>query len=164
MSPTGWSAGLALVDPVDLGAAVRLELPLHPSEPLVDAVPARRDEVDEQGQVIDASVPLGEEVVLEPLQAADRLSGETTYLCQLTADRSSLGADALANGVLDPAREGRLELRGELGERLDLARARSRAASTSPCALRPSAASSSRCLARAIAASSMGGNASVRVG
>ena len=87
---------------------------------MVDAVPARRDEVDEQRQIIDASMPLGEEVVLEPLQAADRLPGETTNLCQLTADRRSLGADTLANGVFDPARERRLELRGKRGERLDL--------------------------------------------
>ena len=65
-------------------------------------------------------MPLGEEIVLEPFQAADRLSRETTHLCQLTADRSSLGTDTFANGVLDPAREGRLELGGELGECLHL--------------------------------------------
>ena len=65
-------------------------------------------------------MPLGEEVVLEPLQAADRLSRETTHLCKLTADWSSLGADTLADGVLDSARQSRLELSGELGERLDL--------------------------------------------
>jgi hypothetical protein len=65
-------------------------------------------------------VPLGEEVVLEPLQAADRLSRETAHLCQLTPDWSSLGANTLADGVLDPARQRRLELRGKLGESLHL--------------------------------------------
>ena len=63
---------------------------------------------------------LGKEVVLEPLQAADRLSCETPHLCQLTADWSSLGADTFADGVLDPTGQGRLELSGELGERLHL--------------------------------------------
>ena len=47
---------------------------------------------------------LGEEVVLEPFQAADRLPRETTHLCQLTADWSSLGANTLADGVLDSSR------------------------------------------------------------
>src|SRR4029453_17781664 len=65
-------------------------------------------------------VPLCEEVVLEPLQAADRLAREPTYLCQLPADRCGLGPDALADGVLDPARQSRLELRRELRERLHL--------------------------------------------
>ena len=45
---------------------------------------------------------------------------ETAHLGQLTADRSSLGANTLADGVLDAARQRRLELRGKLGESLDL--------------------------------------------
>lgn len=63
---------------------------------------------------------LGEKVVLEPFQAADRLSRETAHFCQLTADWSSLGADALTDGVFDPAWQRRLELSGQLGERLYL--------------------------------------------
>jgi hypothetical protein len=65
-------------------------------------------------------VTLREKVVLEPLEAADRLSGQTPDFCKLTADWSSLGADAFTDGVLDPARQGGLELGGELGERLHL--------------------------------------------
>ena len=65
-------------------------------------------------------MPLGEKVVLEAFQAADRLPGQAAYLCKLPADRSRLDADALADRVLDPARKRRLELRRELGERLDL--------------------------------------------
>ena len=59
---------------------------------------------------------LGEEVVLEPLQAADGLSGETAHFCELTADWSSLGSNTLADGVLDATGQRRLELRGELCE------------------------------------------------
>jgi hypothetical protein len=113
-------ADFAVVEPVNLGAAVRFELALHPREALVDAVPARRDEVDEQGEIVHSRVAFGEEVVLQTLQAADRLSRETTHLCQLTADWSSLGTDTLADGILDPARQGRLKLGCELGEGLHL--------------------------------------------
>jgi hypothetical protein len=65
-------------------------------------------------------VPLGEEVVLQSFQAADRLSGEPAHLRQLTADRSSLGPDTFADGVLDSAGQRRLELRRELGQGLHL--------------------------------------------
>ena len=60
------------------------------------------------------------EVVLETLEATDRLSGEATHFCELTADWSSFGADAFTDCVLHTARERRLELRGQLRERLDL--------------------------------------------
>ena len=113
-------AGFAFVDAVDLGPAVPIELAFHPSEALVDAVPPGRDEVDEQCEVVHPRVPFGQEVVLEPLQPADRLSCETPHLCQLTADWSSFGANTLADGVLDAARQRRLELRGKLGEGLHL--------------------------------------------
>ena len=44
----------------------RFELP----EPLVDAAPARRDEIDEDREVVDPRVALREELLLEPLEAA----------------------------------------------------------------------------------------------
>jgi hypothetical protein len=113
-------AGLALLDAVDLGAAVALELALHPGQALIDSVPARRDEVDEQREIVHAGMPLGEEVALEALEAPDCLPGEPPHLRELPRDRRRLGADALANRVLDPAGKRRLELRSELRECLDL--------------------------------------------
>jgi hypothetical protein len=72
------------------------------------------------GEIVHARMTFREEIVFEALDAADRLSGETTHLCELPADWSRLAADAFANCVLDPARQRRLELRGQLRERLDL--------------------------------------------
>ena len=51
----------------------------------VDALPARRDEVDEQGEVVDARVPLGEHVALEPLEPADRLVQQAADLGEVAA-------------------------------------------------------------------------------
>ena len=55
-------------------------------------------------------MPLGEDVALETLEPADRLAGKPSHLGQLTADWRSLGAHALADGVLHLARERRFEL------------------------------------------------------
>jgi hypothetical protein len=118
--PRGLLAGLALLDAVDLGTAVALELALHAGQALVDAVPAGGDEVDEQRQVVHAGMALGQEVVLEAFQPADRLPGQAAHLCELPADRSRFGPHALAHCILDSARKRRLELRRELCERLDL--------------------------------------------
>ena len=156
--------GLALLDAVDLGATARLELALHAREALVDAVPAGGDEVDEQRQVVHAGMPLGEEVVLEAFEAADRLAGQASHLGELPADRSRFGSDAFADGILDRPGSVVSSCAASSASASTCARARSSAASTSPWAVRPFAASSSRSRARAIAASSMGGNASVRAG
>jgi len=43
-------------------------------EPLLDAAPARGDEVDQQGEVVDAGVSLGEEIGLDPFEPADDLA------------------------------------------------------------------------------------------
>src|SRR5262245_66101199 len=86
-------AGFALVEPVDLRAATGVELALHAREADVDAAPAGGDEVDEEREVVDACVPLGHEVVLEALEAADRLSGQPAHFGELPAHRGGLGAD-----------------------------------------------------------------------
>ena len=46
---------------------------LEAREPRIDAVPTRAHEVDEEREIVDASMTFREEVSLEPLEAADRL-------------------------------------------------------------------------------------------
>src|SRR4029453_1852924 len=113
-------AGFALFEPVDLGAAAGVELALDARQADVDAAPTRGDEIDEQGQVVDSCVPLGQEVVLEPLQAPDRLSREPAHLGELLGNRSRLGSNTVANRLPDLPWERGLERRGALGELLDL--------------------------------------------
>jgi hypothetical protein len=113
-------AGFALFETVDLGASAGVELALHSREADVDAAPARCDQVDEQREVVDARVPFRQEVGLETLETANRLSGEPAYLGQLLRNGSRLRLHAVANRFPDLSREGRLELSGALGELLDL--------------------------------------------
>ena len=82
--------------------ASRLRL-LEPLEPRVDAAPARADEVDEEREVVDACVPLGEEVALEALEPADRLVQEPADLGDVSRDGEHLGAKAVADGGSRPA-------------------------------------------------------------
>ena len=58
--------------PRSAGAAARCGRcrPLELLEPGVDAAPARRHEIDEQSQIVDAGVALGEHLLLEPLEPA----------------------------------------------------------------------------------------------
>ena len=89
-------------------------------EPLADAPPARRDEVDEQCEIVDARVPLGEDVAFEPLEPADHLVEQPADLGQGAPDREHLGAQALVHGGADLLGQRALELRRGCGERLDL--------------------------------------------
>src|SRR5207247_6604991 len=113
-------AGFALFEPVDLRAAAGVELALHAREADVDAAPARRDQVDEQRQVVDSRVPLSQEVDLEPFQAPDRLTREPAHLGELLRNRSRFGANAVPYRLPDLPRERGLERSGALGELLDL--------------------------------------------
>ena len=71
-------------------------------------------------QVVDARVPLGEQVALDALEPANDRVQEAAHLGHLPRDGQRLGADAVADGVADACRERRLELRRGLRERLDL--------------------------------------------
>ena len=44
---------------------------LQPPQPIVDALPPRGDEVDEDREVVDTRVPLGEQLLLERARAGD---------------------------------------------------------------------------------------------
>ena len=89
-------------------------------EPVADAPPARRDEVDQQREVVDARVPLGEDVALEPLEPPDHLVEQAADLGQRAPDREHLGAKALVDGGADLLGQRPFELRRGRGERLDL--------------------------------------------
>ena len=89
------------------------ELPL-------DAAPAGADQVDEECEIVDARVPLREEVALDAFEPADDLVHQAADLGEVPADGADLLAQAVLQRFADPAREGRLELGGRGGERLDL--------------------------------------------
>lgn len=93
---------------------------LQALEPRVDTAPAGADEVDEERQVVDARVPLCEQVALQAFEPADRLVQEPSNLRHVAADGEDLGAQAFANRGADLGRDRRLELRGRNCEGLDL--------------------------------------------
>ncbi len=101
-------------------AAALLEALLDAGEPLVDAAPAGGDEVDEEREVVDAGVPLGEHVALEPLEPADELVHQAAHLGEVAGDREHLLAQAVLHRVADAGGEAGLELCRGCGERLDL--------------------------------------------
>ena len=93
---------------------------LESREPRVDATPAGADEVDEEREVVDARMPLGEQIALEPFEPPDRLVQEAADLCDVAGDGEDLGAKAVADGDADLRRDRSLELGRGGGERLDL--------------------------------------------
>ena len=95
--------------------AVALEAFLEMREPLLDAAPAGGHEVDEKPEVVDARVPLGEQVALDPLQAADDLIHQPANLGEMAGARP----EVLAQSVLDRLGQPRLELRRRRGQRFD---------------------------------------------
>jgi S-adenosylmethionine:tRNA ribosyltransferase-isomerase len=115
-----------LLEPADNG--------LDASQSRVNAFPAGRDEVDEQGQVVDTRVPFAEQVGLQVLEASDGLVHQPAYLGEGAADRLRLVADCVA----DPRGQRFLECRGGRCQSIDLvARPREQALQrSSVCALR----------------------------
>jgi S-adenosylmethionine:tRNA ribosyltransferase-isomerase len=93
---------------------------LEPCEPRIDAAPAGAHEVDEEREVVDACVPLGEQIALEPFEPSDRLIQEAADLRDVAGDREDLDAKAVADGDADMRRDRGLELGRGGGERLDL--------------------------------------------
>ena len=123
-----------------------------------------RDEVDEEREVVDACVPLGEQVALDPLEPADQLVHQAADLGEVAADRADLRAQPVLQRVADAARQRRLELGRGGGERLDLlARPLERRVELRRLD-RPEAAWSMRACARLIASGSIAGEATARIG
>ena len=94
---------------------------LEALESRIDTAPTRAHEIDEQREVVDAGVSLGEEIALEPLEAANGLVEEAANLGDVPGDRKNLGSHAVANGRADVLRYRDLELGSGDCERLDLA-------------------------------------------
>jgi S-adenosylmethionine:tRNA ribosyltransferase-isomerase len=110
-----------LPDPVDRCAALLLfEARLDTGEPLVDAAPPGGDEVDEQGEVVDACMPLGEQVAFDALEPADQLVHQAAHLREVACDRKHLCAQTVLDGVADARGQRGLELCRRDGERFDL--------------------------------------------
>ena len=93
---------------------------LESLESRIDSAPARAHEVDEQREIIDAGVPLGEQGTLEALESTDRLVEKPTNLGDVSRDREHLGSKTVPNGASDLRRNRGLELGCCDGERLDL--------------------------------------------
>jgi hypothetical protein len=106
-----------LVDPVERRPRALVERALktiddalHPVEAPLDSVPARCDQVDQKGQILDSGAPFGIQVALKPLEAPDRLTREPAYLGDVAPDGEYLGTEALLDGFAHAVRHGRLEL------------------------------------------------------
>ena len=99
---------MAVLEPVDDG--------LDAAKPCVDALPPGRDEVDEEREIVDARVALGEEVTLERRHAPQKLIHQTADLGEVPPDGLRLVADRL----LHLAGQRLLDRSGGGDERLDL--------------------------------------------
>jgi S-adenosylmethionine:tRNA ribosyltransferase-isomerase len=89
---------------------------LDAAEPSVDALPAGRDEVDEQREIVDTGIPLREQVTLDCREPAKQLVREAAHLGEAASDRLGL----TAHGALDTCRQRLFQRRRCRGERLDL--------------------------------------------
>ena len=115
--------GAAVFHPIDDRASAFLHVLLEPSDDRldpsqsrVDALPAGGDEVDEQRQVVDAGVSLGEEVALERGEPAQHLVHESPHLGQVAGH----GLGLAAHGVFDATRQRIVQLCSRRGQILDL--------------------------------------------
>jgi hypothetical protein len=114
------SSGAAVFDPINDRAFVGAERSLEAGQPFVDALPARDDQVDEQGEVVHACVAFGEQVCVKPLEPSDGVRGQAAHFREMSRDRQNLFAETGLNGLADAVREGRLEVCRRLGQGLDL--------------------------------------------
>lgn len=95
--------------------------PLEPLEAGVDALPARAHQVDQEREIVDTGVPLGEQLALESLEPSDRLVEEPPNLGEMSCRRQDLRAESVAYGAPDLGGNRGLEPGGGDGEGLDLA-------------------------------------------
>jgi hypothetical protein len=108
-----------LAEGLQPGAVRSRKARLDALEPPLHALPSRRDQLDQDGEVVEAGVPLGLELGREAFEPPDREAREPAHLCQLAADGSRFGLNAFADGAPDLLGKRRLQLRSEHGEVLD---------------------------------------------
>ena len=97
-------------------AGSRLEL----LESCVDAAPADRHEVHEEGKIVDARMALGEHLLLQPLQAPHGVVEQPADLGEVTRHDCDLPPQTLLYGRGDAVGEPGLELAGRGRQRFDL--------------------------------------------
>jgi S-adenosylmethionine:tRNA ribosyltransferase-isomerase len=93
---------------------------LESREACVHAPPAGADEVDEEREVVDACVALGEEIAFQALEPPDRLVQEAADLRDVAGDGEDLRPQTVTNRDADMGGYRRLELGRGRRERLDL--------------------------------------------
>ena len=94
---------------------------LEPLEARIDTLPTRAHQVDQQREIVDPSVPLGEQLALESLESADRLIEEPANFGDMSCHRKDFCAESVPHGAPDLSRDRRFELGCGDGEGLDLA-------------------------------------------
>ena len=62
------------------------------AEALVDAFPARRDQIDEQGEIVDPGVALRDEILVDPLETAHDAVQQPADLGEAPGDTRDLPA------------------------------------------------------------------------
>ena len=100
----------------DLGRVASLE----PFEAPVDALPARRDQIDEEREVVETGVSLRDQLLLQSLESTDRVVEETLDLGQVPCHGEHLAAEPLLNRLADAIGQRGFEREGRGAERLDL--------------------------------------------
>jgi S-adenosylmethionine:tRNA ribosyltransferase-isomerase len=113
----------AVFHPVHDGTAALLQALLEPPEerfhardPCVDALPAGRDQVDQEREIVDTRVAVRRQIAVDPFELPNDAVHEPANLGEVARHRLCLVADRIA----DAARKRLFENESGGGERLDL--------------------------------------------
>ena len=113
----------AVFHPVHDGTAALLQALLEPAEerfhardPCVDALPAGRDQVDQEREIVDTRVAVGQQIAVDPFELPDDAVHEPANLGEVARHGLCLVADRIA----DAARKRLFENESGGGERLHL--------------------------------------------
>ena len=83
-------------------------------------MPAGRDEIDEDTEIVERALRSVEDLLLQPLEPAERLIHEAADLGEVAADRRHLAGEPLAHRGAHLLGQRLLEPRGRPRERFDL--------------------------------------------
>ena len=82
-------------------------------------MPAARDQLDEEREILHAGTTFRVEIALEALQPPDRLAGQAAHLGEVPRDGYDLGPQAVLDRAAEAFGDGRLELGGSAGKLLE---------------------------------------------